>query len=77
MDGGCLRKEWEYAARAGTDSEYAWSEDLDEVVGTMKTAKVKRTPWERKANGWGLYDEWECLGMVLEQPRYLFFFKAS
>lgn len=47
--------EWEYAARAGSKSEYP--EDLDEVAWYEKNSEGKsHTVGQKKANSWGLYD---------------------
>jgi len=49
--------EWEYAARAGQDTEYAGSSNLEEVAwynrnSSNQTHQVRR----KKANHWGLHD---------------------
>ena len=47
--------EWEYAARAGSKSEYP--ENLDEVAWYEKNSGIKVHPvGQKKPNAWGLYD---------------------
>ena len=51
--------EWEYAARAGTTTEYAGSDpsDTDEVAWNRDNAGNQTHPvGQKKANAWGLYD---------------------
>ncbi len=57
-------KEWEYAAKAGTQnkwagtnendkvSEYAWTADNSEINGELQTHPIK----QKKPNEWGFYD---------------------
>lgn len=47
--------EWEYAARAGSKSEYP--ENLDDVAWYEKNSDKKTNPvGEKRVNAWGLYD---------------------
>ena len=49
--------EWEMAARAGTDFEYAGSYHLDEVGWYGDNSGYETNPVaQKKPNGWGLYD---------------------
>ena len=49
--------EWEYAARAGQDFEYAGSDDVDLVAWTRENSGDRPHPVGRKApNAWGLRD---------------------
>ena len=49
--------EWEYAARAGTSTLYAGSDDLDLVAWHVDNARRKTHPvGEKQPNAWGLYD---------------------
>ena len=49
--------EWEYAAKAGTELEYAGSDNLDEVGWYSRNSGYDTHPVSQKApNAWGLYD---------------------
>ena len=49
--------EWEYAAKAGGNSKYAGSDDIDSVAWYGKNSDRKtHAVAQRKANAWGLYD---------------------
>jgi sulfatase modifying factor 1 len=49
--------EWEYAARAGRDFQYAGSDDVDLVAWTLRNSGVRPHPVGLKApNAWGLRD---------------------
>ncbi len=50
--------EWEYAARAGTTSEYYWGDTIDgEFVWYVKNSQSKTHPVaQKKPNDWRLYD---------------------
>ena len=49
--------EWEYAAKAGTELEYAGSDNLDDVGWYDGNSGEKTHPGGlKKANAWGLYD---------------------
>lgn len=49
--------EWEYAAKAGEDYEYAGSDDPDEVAWHGQNSGGKAHPVaQKKPNAWGLYD---------------------
>ena len=49
--------EWEYAARAGTNTRYAGSDDIDEVAWYDGNGGNRSKPVRGKtANAWGLYD---------------------
>lgn len=49
--------EWEYAAKAGTELEYAGSDNLDEVGWYSRNSGYDTHPVAQKApNAWGLYD---------------------
>ena len=49
--------EWEYAVRAGTQTEYFWGDDPDAVKANMNTSKTGTTPVKTyEANNWGLFD---------------------
>jgi formylglycine-generating enzyme required for sulfatase activity len=60
------RSEWEYAARAGTNTKYYWGDEIsclnvqdDNTCGRLKSMAIKQYP----PNPWGLYD---MIGSVLE-----------
>lgn len=56
--------EWEYAARAGRDQEFAGSHSFKEVAWCQDNAKGKtHEVGQKKSNPWGLYD---CSGNVWE-----------
>jgi len=49
--------EWEYAARAGQDFEYAGSNELDKVGWYINNSSGHTHPvGQKKPNAWGLYD---------------------
>ena len=50
--------EWEYAARAGTDTVYYWGNSLDGDYAWYSENSGKQTHpvGKKRANGWGLYD---------------------
>lgn len=49
--------EWEYAAKAGGEQTYAWSDELDEVAWYYSNAGSETHPVGQKAaNSFGLYD---------------------
>lgn len=49
--------EWEYCARAGQDTIYSGSDDLDEVGWYYENSDVEtHLVGQKKANGFGLYD---------------------
>jgi formylglycine-generating enzyme required for sulfatase activity len=49
--------EWEYAAKAGTELEYAGSDTLDAVAWHNGNSSGQTHPvGEKQANAWGLYD---------------------
>lgn len=49
--------EWEYCARAGQNTIYSGSDQLDEVAWHKENSRGKTHPvGEKKANGFGLYD---------------------
>jgi hypothetical protein len=52
------RDEWEYAARAGTDTDYYWGNDkIDDYAWYKKNSGGKLHPvGQKKPNAWGLYD---------------------
>ncbi len=59
--------EWEYAARAGTDTKYWWGNDIDKSKANYNSNIKKTSPvGNYKANKFGLYDtsgnvwEWTC-----------------
>jgi formylglycine-generating enzyme required for sulfatase activity len=59
--------EWEYAARAGTDTKYWWGNDIDKSKANYnKNIKKTSLVGNYKANKFGLYDtsgnvwEWTC-----------------
>ncbi|MFC1629299.1 formylglycine-generating enzyme family protein [Gemmatimonadota bacterium] len=47
--------EWEYAARAGTSSEYYWGGEADRAWAVFDTTEIARVG-SRRPNRWGLYD---------------------
>jgi formylglycine-generating enzyme required for sulfatase activity len=50
--------EWEYACRAGSQTRYAWGDDLTPKYANYRTSNQKRTTevGSYPANGWGLFD---------------------
>jgi formylglycine-generating enzyme required for sulfatase activity len=59
--------EWEYAARAGTETDYWWGNDIDETKANYNMNLKKTSPvGYYEANQFGLYDtagnvwEWTC-----------------
>ncbi len=59
--------EWEYAARAGTETDYWWGNDIDETKANYNSNIGQTTPvGDYEANPFGLYDtagnvwEWTC-----------------
>jgi formylglycine-generating enzyme required for sulfatase activity len=59
--------EWEYAARAGTDTKYWWGNDIDKSKANYNNNIKKTSPvGNYNANKFGLYDtsenvwEWTC-----------------
>ncbi len=50
--------EWEYACRAGTDTQYFWGEDVDEDYAwcNKNSERQTRKVGETKPNEWDLYD---------------------
>ncbi len=52
------RNEWEYAARAGTDTDYYWGNDKTDDYAWYKGNSGGRLHpvGEKKPNAWGLYD---------------------
>jgi formylglycine-generating enzyme required for sulfatase activity len=59
--------EWEYAARAGTETKYWWGNDIDESKANYSWNLTKTSPvGSYAANKFGLYDtvgnvwEWIC-----------------
>jgi formylglycine-generating enzyme required for sulfatase activity/tetratricopeptide (TPR) repeat protein len=59
--------EWEYAARAGTETDYWWGDDIDQTKANYNSNIGHTTPvGDYEANTFGLYDtagnvwEWTC-----------------
>jgi formylglycine-generating enzyme required for sulfatase activity len=59
--------EWEYAARAGTETDYWWGDDIDKSKANYGSNLDKTSPvGDYEANPFGLYDtvgnvwEWTC-----------------
>jgi formylglycine-generating enzyme required for sulfatase activity len=59
--------EWEYAARAGTETDYWWGNDIDETKANYNNNLGRTSPvGDYDANPFGLYDtagnvwEWTC-----------------
>jgi len=59
--------EWEYAARAGTETDYWWGNDIDETKANYSNNLGRTSPvGDYEANPFGLYDtvgnvwEWTC-----------------
>ena len=51
--------QWEYAARAGTESAYGWGKDFDQHKANCAPSGKKRTTPTRRSyppNPWGLHD---------------------
>ena len=50
--------EWEYACRAGTETEYYWGDEMDGRYAWYNINSEKRTHnvGQKKPNTWGLYD---------------------
>ena len=48
--------EWEYAARAGIDTEFSGSDDVDAVAWYNGNAAISQVAATKAANGWGLHD---------------------
>ena len=51
--------EWEYAARAGTETAYSFGDDIDEIddyAWYVETAETPQKVGTKKPNPWGLHD---------------------
>ncbi len=50
--------EWEYACRAGTDTDYYWGDDFsgDHAWDDSNTSGETQATGQKKPNAWGLYD---------------------
>lgn len=69
--------EWEYAARAGQDSRYAWGDDPPTGQRVAQPSEQKpRSPGRCAPNGWQVYDMtgnvWEWTASLYEKDYYTY-----